>query len=143
MPECLNLTNLNCLGDQDASQIVQGDILSALAFDTTGKFLSVGDYEGRCIIFSEALEKSRHKTFDFFMEFNAYDQAIDYYSNQKVPEMISAILWLTQPTSKSLLTCNAKQVKLWNIKEKQPQIYNSSQKTLLAKNRLIIPKSRP
>lgn len=77
------------------------------------------------------------------MEFNAYDQAIDYYSNQKVPEMISAILWLTQPTSKSLLTCNAKQVKLWNIKEKQPQIYNSSQKTLLAKNRLIIPKSRP
>lgn len=69
VPDCLNLTNMTSLGEQDSTQILQGDILSALAFDTTGKFLSIGDYGGRCIIFSEGLDEDKNKTFDYYMEF--------------------------------------------------------------------------
>lgn len=57
VPECLNLSSMTSLGERDSTQILQGDILSALAFDTTGKFLSIGDYGGRCIIFSEVLDE--------------------------------------------------------------------------------------
>jgi hypothetical protein len=59
VPECLNLSNMTSLGEKDSSQILQGDILSALAFDTTGKYLSIGDYGGRCIIFSENIDENR------------------------------------------------------------------------------------
>ena len=123
--ECLNLTNLTSLGEQDITQITQGDILSALAFDTTGRFLSIGDYQGRCIIFTETGEGD-NKNFDYYMEFQAHLKSIDYYSNQEIPDMVSNILWLSQPTKKSLLTCNAREIKLWSIKEKQPKVYTSS-----------------
>lgn len=60
------------------------------------------------------------------MEFQAHQKSIDYYSNQEIPDMVSNILWLSQPTKKSLLTCNAREIKLWSIKEKQPKVYTSS-----------------
>jgi hypothetical protein len=143
VPECLNLTNMTSLGEQDSTQILQGDILSALAFDTTGKFLSIGDYGGRCIIFSEGLDEDKNKTFDYYMEFQAHDKSIDYYSNQQIPDMVSNIVWLTQPTQKSLLTCNAREVKLWSIKEHQQYQVTSSKRNYKSKNKLIIPKSKP
>jgi len=89
--ECLNVTNITSLGEQDGTQILQGDILSALAFDTTGKFLSIGDYGGRCIIFNEGKDEDNHRTFEYYMEFQAHDKAIDFYSNQEIPDMVSQI----------------------------------------------------
>jgi hypothetical protein len=89
VPECLNLTNMTSLGEKDSTQILQGDILSALAFDTTGKYLSIGDYGGRCIIFSEVIDEDKNKTFEYYMEFQAHDKEIDFYSNQEIPDLVS------------------------------------------------------
>jgi hypothetical protein len=55
--------------------------LSALSFDKTGKFLSIGDYGGRCIIFKKTIDENDGLNYDYYMEFQAHDKAIDYYSN--------------------------------------------------------------
>jgi len=47
----LNLSHLESLGESDPSTIKKADILSAMAFDSQGKRLMVGDYGGRCILF--------------------------------------------------------------------------------------------
>ena len=57
--------------------------------------------------------------------------------------MVSNIVWLTQPTQKSLLTCNAREVKLWSVKEHQQYQVTSSKRNYKSKNKLIIPKSKP
>jgi hypothetical protein len=49
------------------------------------------------------------------MEFQAFDKQIDTLSSQKIPDTITQILWLNEPTSNSLLTSNARGVKLWKI----------------------------
>lgn len=67
--ECLNFKTLTCLGEQDEKKIQQSDILSSMAFDTTGKYLSVGDYGGRCIIFQKNTDENFQTSFDYLMEF--------------------------------------------------------------------------
>jgi hypothetical protein len=76
------------------------------------------------------------------MEFQAHDKEIDFYSNQEIPDLVSQMLWLTQPTTKSLLTCNARMIKLWSIKDYQHKNVESSKRILKAKHRLVFPKSR-
>jgi len=40
-----------------------------MAFDTTGKYLSVGDYGGRCIVFQKNTDENFQTSFDYLMEF--------------------------------------------------------------------------
>lgn len=51
--ECLNLFNMNSLGEPDPASISKHDLLSSIAFDKRGDFLSVGDRGGRVIIFGK------------------------------------------------------------------------------------------
>jgi hypothetical protein len=74
----------------------------------------VGDYGGRCILFERNTE-GKDTSFDYLMEFQAFDKQIDTLSSQKIPDTITQILWLNEPTSNSLLTSNARGVKLWKI----------------------------
>jgi hypothetical protein len=51
------------------------------------------------------------------MEFQAHEKSMDYFTSQEIPDMVSQILWVPH-TRKSLLTCNAKQIKFWSLKKK-------------------------
>lgn len=64
----LNLSNLTSLGEPDSTQINKTDILSAMAFDSYGKNLSVGDYGGRCIVF-ERTAVDGQEDFEYLTEF--------------------------------------------------------------------------
>jgi hypothetical protein len=59
--------------------------LSAISFSRNGKQLAIGDYGGRCIVF----ERSKENIFEYLMEFQAHDKAIDYFNNQEIPDIVS------------------------------------------------------
>ena len=64
----LAMANMSSLGEPDPANITKQDILSALAFDKHGKFLSVGDRGGRAIIF-QMIEEDGETDFDYLTEF--------------------------------------------------------------------------
>lgn len=66
--ECLNLLNMTSLGEPDPSAISKVDLLSTIAFDKRGNYMSVGDRGGRVIIFERKTENG-HEDFDYFTEF--------------------------------------------------------------------------
>jgi hypothetical protein len=88
--EPLNLLNLNSLGEPDPSNIAKHDLLSAVAFDKSGKFLSVGDRGGRMIIF-ERTETPQGDDFDYLTEFQAHTKKHDTLQNTEIPETVTAI----------------------------------------------------
>ena len=45
------------------------DVLSAMKFDKTGKLLSVGDKDGRVIIFERIINENGDLDFDYLTEF--------------------------------------------------------------------------
>jgi hypothetical protein len=45
-----------------------------MAFDTRGKYLSVGDYGGRCIVFERKIDQNLQTSFEYMMEFQAHDR---------------------------------------------------------------------
>lgn len=65
----MNLSFMNSLGEPDASAINRKDILSAMAFNATGKLLAVGDHAGRCIVFERTTSESGNENFDYSCEF--------------------------------------------------------------------------
>lgn len=83
-----------------------------MGFSRGGDLLMVGDYGGRGIIFQK-----QKKAFTYIAEFQAHDKQLDYMTNQDISDMVSQILWLEQPSRKSFLTCNARQIKLWSLRE--------------------------
>ncbi len=74
------------------------------------------------------------------MEFQAFTKSIDYLTNQEIPIIVNNITWLALP-KKSLLTCNAKSVKLWSIKEKQFTRTESAREQLQKEGYLKIPET--
>jgi hypothetical protein len=65
----MNLFNLCSLGQPDTSKTNDKDVLSAMKFDTKGELLSVGDKDGRVIIFERILNKDSELDFDYLTEF--------------------------------------------------------------------------
>ena len=65
----MNLFNLCSLGQPDTSKTNEKDVLSAMKFDTKGELLSVGDKDGRVIIFERILNKDSELDFDYLTEF--------------------------------------------------------------------------
>lgn len=74
------MTNITSLGERDETFIQQGDILSSMNFSKNGKFLAIGDYGGRCIVFqTNQDENNLHKqqppiNYDYYMEFQAHER---------------------------------------------------------------------
>lgn len=50
-PKAPNVTVMQSLGEPDMTQISSSDVLTAISFDKTGCYLSVGDHGGRVIVF--------------------------------------------------------------------------------------------
>ena len=67
--EPLHIKALSSLGEPDASAISKHDVLSAMAFDTTGKILSVGDRGGRVICFELGKNDEGQPDYEYLTEF--------------------------------------------------------------------------
>lgn len=61
----------NGLGERDPDNITDHDVLTAINFDKTGEFLSVGDKGGRVIVFKRIRTKKRSRVddYEYFTEF--------------------------------------------------------------------------
>lgn len=88
---------MTSLGEPDPSVINKKDILSAVAFNATGKLLAVGDHAGRCILFERQNADANNKqSFDYLCEFQAHKKQIDVLSNQEIPDTVNDICWLSK-----------------------------------------------
>lgn len=108
-------TNVEPINDED--------IITAIEFDTTGKYISLGDQAGRLIIFdqSEASMKSRGATveYQYFTELQSHIKEFDYLKSSEIEERINQIQWLRpQGNNLYILTTNDKTVKAWKISDK-------------------------
>ena len=110
-------------GDKStAEQIHDEDIITALEFDNTGKYLALGDQAGRLIIFDQPETNAKKGTFvefQYLTELQSHIKEFDYLKSSEIEERINQIQWL-QPQGNNLyvLTTNDKTIKAWKISEK-------------------------
>lgn len=110
-------------GDKTTSeQIHDEDIITALEFDTTGKYLSLGDQAGRLIIFDQSAESAKKGAaveYQYLTELQSHIKEFDYLKSTEVEERINQIQWLRpQGNNLYVLTTNDKTIKTWKISEK-------------------------
>ena len=119
------------------------DILSALEFNDTGRYLAAGDNGGRVVIFQqgqskenqgdsmviESDSKDKGSGYHFYSEFQSHEPEFDYLNSTDIQERINVIQWIPMnPNSLSLLSTNGcfgvvgllidKTIKLWRLCEK-------------------------
>jgi WD40 repeat protein len=110
-------------------------------FSQNGKHLAVGDYGGRCIVFESVVDEASGKAdYEYFLEFQSHHKAIDFYSNQEIPDMITQICWLKEPSPTSLLTSNSRTIKLWKLQQKFGRKTEGAKRICKKGLGLVIPK---
>lgn len=129
----------NGLGERDPANITDHDVLSALAFDKTGEYLSVGDNGGRVIVFKRIRSKKRSRVddYEYFAEFQSHEPGFDYLKSAEIEEKINSIEWINIGNAPlQLLSTNDKTIKLWKINyQRKKEIEGSS--VSLSKNGVI------
>ena len=73
--------------------------MSAMKFDKTGKLLSVGDKDGRVIIFERIINENGDLDFDYLTEFQSHKRGINTYTNQRLSEAVTQIEWLSNSSA--------------------------------------------
>ena len=137
-----------CFGEAAVDELTDADILSAVEFDETGRFLATGDKGGRIVVFemdpttgaqAKATSKSpratssrkgnRHNLLEyrFHAEFQSHEPEFDYLKSLEIEEKINKIKWCA-PSNDALflLSTNDKTIKLWKIYEHEIQTVASS-----------------
>jgi len=89
------------LGEPDLERVVEDDVLTALSFDCTGRYLSVGDKQGRVIIFQKQVDSQGSVTFDYLSEFK--DKVKRFVMNSPDKDNITQIQWLNRHMKKPLI----------------------------------------
>ena len=92
--EPLNMLAMSQLGEPDPSAISKHDFLSAIAFDKTGKLLSVGDRGGRVITFQMGENDHGQPEYEYLTEFQAHTKAFDVLSSQETSETVVSLDWI-------------------------------------------------
>lgn len=108
-------------GDKaSADKVSDEDIISAIQFDKTGRFLSLGDKAGRLIIFEMVQTGKQKKTeFQYLTELQSHTREFDYLKSTEIEEKVNQIQWLNQQGKNMyVVTTNDKTIKLWKISEK-------------------------
>ncbi len=110
-------------GDKfSADKVANEDIISALAFDKSGNYLSVGDRAGRLILFQRNLHTKSKMPFNEFVyltEIQSHYKEFDFLQSTDIEEKINCIEWINQPNENMLiLSANDKTIKLWKIANK-------------------------
>ena len=105
-----------------AEKVSEEDIINAMNFDSTGKYLALGDRAGRLIIFQRSLSKKSKKNFSEFnyvTEIQSHYRDFDYLKSVDIDEKINCVEWLApQNDNMFILTTNDKTIKLWKIGNK-------------------------
>lgn len=144
MVQPLNMQALTQLGEPDPSAINRQDLLSAIAFDRTGKILSVGDRGGRIICFNLTENDKGQQDFEYLTEFVSHEKSFDALQSQDIAETINAIEWVNDRSSASpaLLTCNNRTIKLHRVVTKSVKRSESVVKRLARGKGLTMPRMR-
>lgn len=141
--ECLNLLNMNSLGEPDPTAISKHDLLSSISFCKRGDYLSVGDRGGRVIIFERKFDQG-HEDFDYFTEFQSHTKSFDVLNSTDISEEITGIEWLNNGNCQkpTLLTQNDRVVKLWRLQDKTSKKTESCKKMMSKGKGIIFPKTK-
>ena len=82
-------------GDKQSMETANDDdVISALKFDKTGKFLGLGDKAGRLILFEENIIKGKTSEYQYLSELQSHVKEFDYLKSSDVEEKINQIEWL-------------------------------------------------
>ena len=85
-------------GDKfSADKVANEDIISALAFDKSGDYLTVGDRAGRLILFQRNLHtksKTPFNEFVYLTEIQSHYKEFDFLQSTDIEEKINCIEWL-------------------------------------------------
>jgi len=127
-----------CFGDKsDLDNITEGDVISAVEFDTTGDYLATGDRGGRVVLFKREDGELDDESgvvgppeYRFYTEFQSHDREFDYLKSLEIEEKINQIRWC-HPTNNAryLLSTNDKTIKLWKVFEKSIQVVSENNGT--------------
>jgi serine/threonine-protein phosphatase 2A regulatory subunit B len=122
------------LGDKPVSELVDGDVVSAVEFDQSGDYLATGDRGGRVRIYEKgqasgaaassnaaagAKKGEEASEYRLWHEFQSHDAEFDYLKSLEIEEKINCLRWCKPLTSAFLLlTTNDKTIKLWRVNDK-------------------------
>ena len=99
--DTLYIKKMCSLGEPNLANVIEDDVLTALSFDCTGRYLSVGDKQGRVIIFEKHVDPYGSVTFEYLSEFK--DKVKRYVSNTPDKDNITQIQWLNRFMKKPLV----------------------------------------
>ena len=105
-----------------ADKVANEDIISALSFDKSGDYLTVGDRAGRLILFQRNLHtksKTPFNEFVYLTEIQSHYKEFDFLQSTDIEEKINCIEWINAPNENlMILSANDKTIKLWKITNK-------------------------
>lgn len=114
----------NGYGEKDRSKVTDQDVLSSLAFDQTGDYISVGDKGGRVILFKKSQNSTKAGAkgidYSYFSELQSHESEFDELKSIEIEEKINRIEWLNRHYhGLFMLTTNDKKIKLWKVFNKE------------------------
>ena len=126
------------LADKPVTELVDGDVVSAVEFDQSGNFLATGDRGGRVRIYERVSGNPRNSSqsagaakkvdeeYQLWHEFQSHDAEFDYLKSLEIEEKINCLRWCKPLTSAFLLlTTNDKTIKLWRVSDKSKSVISS------------------
>lgn len=87
-------------------------------FDKLGDYLTVGDHDGRVIIFKyTSKDEDGYPHLSFYDEIIAFDPDYDYAGLIEIPPKINALAWIPKYSGSSagFLVANDKYIKLYSL----------------------------
>lgn len=94
-PDVKGWVYINGLGERDAANVTESDVLTAISFDKTGEYLAVGDKGGRVIIFRYFdLKNSRYFDYRYFAEVQSHEPEFDHLKSIELDEKINSLQFL-------------------------------------------------
>jgi len=100
------------LSDSDTANN-DDNLISSLAFDSSGKFLAVGYNCGQVVVLSQ----QNDQTYQLHAEFKSHDSEFDFLTSTEIEEKINTIKWFPYGANR-LLTANDKTIKLFKMCER-------------------------
>jgi len=110
---------LNQVFGEDPSAVNEENVITAVEFDPTGEFLSIGYQCGQVVVF----RNQSGDTFKFHTQFESHQSEFDFLTSLEIEEKINKIKWVKNKyanNSRLLLSTNDKTIKLWKMYEKRP-----------------------
>lgn len=133
-----------CIGGDATSDLTEEDQLTSISFDTTGKYLAVGDNFGRVIVFNRReSEKTGQPEYQFITEMRAQQDDFDVLRSEKIFPRIVDIKWLKSPgESLNFLTASEKNINLCKLSHKKKRYFTPKNTPQSSPDKLIMPVSQ-